>query len=432
MPQNKQIEVSRILSKLKRLPEIIIKNKFSRSRTANLQEYTQYFAHQEVLEERQHNLRGIGKKRFTRTEQMLVKLLVWAVSSFVYSNTFRIYTANFGNLAWPAAIVGGFVASVGVDYLATEACSRYVHRQVTREALNKLERQKDLELKKGENNIFNRDYWNSKINLILSLEGEILASSNEVKILGWKISIDILFAAVLNVIEFMGAFFLVGKLGLFEDLPEYIHVIISTLPVVITWISAYIQAKWFHRSEYARELLRKYELKAEGMFKESIEDIHKVLVRLDAGIEAMLNSQSKYLTVELAELDAEIQYWEAQIEELKESAKVKLESLKNRYEQEKNEVEANYPEFDDDELQELTVTQVERLRQDYEAEKSQALADQFKEIDENKKRAIDEFVSKLQEGWQKLEIKRNVAIRKFEKKKTEFERDGGQNEGQVA
>lgn len=429
--KEKQIHVKRILRKLMRLPEITIQNKFSRSRIAKLLEYIENFANQEIIEERPHDLKQIAKKRFTTTQQMLVKLVVLVVGSVVYSNTIRIYTASFGHLAWPAAIVGGFVASVGVDYLATEACSQYVRRQVTRRALNKLEKQKSRELEKGENNQFSRGFWDSKINFVHGVEGAILASSNEIEILGRKISVYILSAAVLNVIEFTGAFYLVSKLGLFDDLPTFIQLVISSLPVVITWMLAHVQAEWFHRSEYARELLRKYDKKVEGTVIESIDNIHKALVRLDAGIEAMLSRQSEYPTVELAELDADQKYWEAQIEELQERGKLQVKSLEEQSERAKMDFESGYQEFQLEE-EELTSEEIEKARQSYETKKRQDLDDKFKKIESTKEKLIEQFLGKLQEELQELEIKRNLASKKFEQKKREFEAYGRQDDSQAA
>lgn len=429
--QKKEIEIHRILRKVMRLPEIMIQHKFGKPRIAELQEYIENIANQKILEERHHSLKEIAKKRFSSTQQMLIKLLVLVVGSVVYSNTFRIYTASFGNLSWLTAIVGGFVASVGVDYLATEACTKFVFRQVTRQALNKLERDKSQQLNNGENNVFSRGFWDSKIKFCLGIEGEILATSHEIKILGRKISIYVLLAAVLNVIEFIGAFSLVSRLGLFEELAIYVQLTISLLPVVISWMLAYVQAEWFYRSEYARRLLRNYEKRAEEMLNESIDDVHKALVRLEAGIEALINRQSEYPTVGLAELDAKRRYLDGQIEELEERGKVKLDFLKNLHDQNKNEIAANYPEFDED-LQELTDEQIELLRQAYEEKKRQTLADNIQEIEEHKKKAVDDFINKLQEELQQLEVKRNLAIRKFEYKKAEFDSKGEQDDDQIA
>lgn len=299
--KEKVIKIKRILHKLMRLPELLIQNKFRKPKIAKVEEYIEKLAIGEILEERPRNLKRVAKIQFNSTHQILIKLIVLVVGSVVYSNTFRIYTASLGSFTWLAAIVGGFVASVGVDYLATQACYQYLCRQITRRALNQLERQKKQQLKEGENQ-FSRCFWDGKINFILDIEGDILAQSHEINLLGQKISIYVVAAVVLNLIEFTGAFYLVSKLGLFEDLPTFIQLVISSLPVVLTWMLAFVQADWFYRPSYAREILNKYGEKMMGMITEPIDKIYKALVRLDAGIEALLNRQSEYPTVELAEL----------------------------------------------------------------------------------------------------------------------------------
>lgn len=416
----KRIEVDRILTKLMKIPELLVQNKFGTDRIGQLQTYINNYAIRQVLEERLRDLKGIAQTSLNATQKMLVKLTVLTVGSIVYSNTFRIYTASFGAFAWPLAIIGGFVASVLVDYLATEAFSRYLCRQITRQALNKLEVQKHQDLNQGANQ-FGKGYWDHQIKFIHDIEGVILASSFEINCLGYNISIYIVFTLLLNVVEFIGASYLVKKLGLFDDLSLPIELVISSLPVVLTWMSAFTQADWFHRPKYAHELLIKYREKAEGMIDEPIDEIHKVLIRLEAGIKAMLNRQSEFPTVELAEISADIQYQEAQIEEMKERGTVKVQSIKSKFEMQKEEMEADYPEFQED-SQELTLAEIERFRQSYEAEKNRSLASHRKEIDNKQKEAIDEYINNLQSEIEELEIKRNISMKKFNQKNDEFQK----------
>ncbi|MGK7886840.1 MAG: hypothetical protein AB4057_19710 [Crocosphaera sp.] len=419
--KEKVIKIKRILHKLMRLPELLIQNKFRKPKIAKIEEYIEKLAIGEIFEERPRNLKRVAKIQFNPTHQILIKLVVLLVGSVVYSNTFRIYTASLGSFTWLAAIFGGFVASVGVDYLATQASSQYLCRQITRRALNQLERQKKQQLKEGENQ-FSRCFWDGKINFILDMEGDILAQSHEINLLGQKISIYVVAAVVLNLIEFTGAFYLVSKLGLFEDLPTFIQLVISSLPVVLTWMLAFVQADWFHRPSYARELLNKYSEKAQGMITEPIDKIYKALVRLDAGIEALLNRQSEYPTVELAELDADIKYFGDQRSELQEEGKLKIQSLKNKYERQKKEIEAEYPEFEQD-LRGLTEVEIERSKQEYEEKKSQVLEAQFNKNELLKQQTIKEFKEELDEKLEELKIKQEFAIEKFNQKKAKFEGD---------
>lgn len=157
------------------------------------------------------------------------------------------------------------------------------------------------------------------------------------------------------------------------------------------------------------------------MIDEPIDGIHKVLIRLEAGIKAMLNRQSEFPTVELAEISADIQYQEAQIEEMKERGTVKVQSIKSKFEMQKEEMEADYPEFQED-SQELTLAEIERFRQSYEAEKNRSLASHRKEIDNKQKEAIDEYINNLQSEIEELEIKRNISMKKFNQKNDEFQK----------
>ncbi|HAC62449.1 MAG TPA: hypothetical protein DCF68_02660, partial [Cyanothece sp. UBA12306] len=420
--KKESIKIKRILYKLMRLPELLIQNKFSQLKIAKIKEYIEKLAIKKVLEERPQNLKRVARIKFNPTHQIMIKLVVLLVGSVVYSNTFRIYTINFGNLAWLVAIIGGFVASGGVDYLATQVCSQYLCRQITRRALNQLESQKNQQLKEGENQ-FIRGFWDSKINFIFNVEGGILAQSHEINLLGQKISIYVIAAVVLNLIEFTGAFYLVSKLGLFEDLPIFIRLVISSLPVVLTWMMAFVQADWFERPQYARELLNKYNKKAQGMITEPIDQMYRTLVRLDAGIEQMLSSKSEYPTVELAELDADIRYFGDQMEDLQEEGKLKIQSLKNKYERQKKEIEAEYPQFEQD-LRGLADIDLERLKQEYETQKAQTLDAEFQKIEEIKQQKIKELSKELTEQLEELKIKQELAVKKFNRKKAEFDSEG--------
>lgn len=213
----------------------------------------QDYAESELARTRIHEIMPVANRRHTRSTRVATKIGVVIVGAVTFSSGMRIFTASWGRLSLPAALLGGFAASLCVDFLATHALFSLIRRLSTEKLLKNLDSQKQVAVAPEGQDKTNKLvilFYDRQIALVKQIEGSNLMR---------QIPVNAIFACIFSFLEFRIASWIVNQIEIFEGFPVFLVWIASLLPVIVTWAASAFQAAVFDLPEYYGDLIPQYE-----------------------------------------------------------------------------------------------------------------------------------------------------------------------------
>ena len=279
------------------------------------------YATAETAYQRMIEIQRVADKTVHEANRQLTTIIITIAGALTYGSAMKIFAANLGQFAIPAALVGGALASFWVDALAKNSLTNYLCSQGAKRAFSKLDRLRANEMHgKGQGfSELSSLFWNARAGLIEELEG----ISN-----GSEFPVNTGIGLGLSVIEYVTAVWIVSQAAVLSQIPFWVKLVAAALPVVLTWAAAAIQSQKFEIPDHYAELLNQYQSKLlppQNLSEQALENWCRERrfqdARLDAGISAILasNHNYKHPTPELAELAFDMDFCEEKIEECEEA-----------------------------------------------------------------------------------------------------------------
>ena len=228
---------------------------------ACVQECGQSSAAQEIS----GGLRAVAECQFSPASRFLFKAIVVVIGGLTFGRGFYLLTesvvgsTDLSNFIPVATFVGGLFTSACVDTLATIAATNWNKRRDLRLHLQPFEQ--SWKASEASATVVTKAYHGARCALVRKVEGRSGI---------WQIPLHTLLAVVLSGLEFtvtlqvvrspLSQSLLAGLLNMTspDGVPNSLELAISSLPVVLTWASAFIQSYYFERPEYTRDWIRRY------------------------------------------------------------------------------------------------------------------------------------------------------------------------------
>ncbi|MEL6441380.1 MAG: hypothetical protein AAFQ80_19270 [Cyanobacteria bacterium J06621_8] len=307
-------------------------------RTVEMTSSIEQFAQSRIVEQRLVQLNSIATRHQSPANKIVLKIVIIVTGAFTFTSAMRLFAASLGAIATPAALLGGMLVSLAVDFVATKASNNYVRRQYTRQTLNRL-----VKVKLKQENQLAYGFHESQEKLIFEIEGRCLSK---------EFPLNACLGGFLSTAEFVTAFWIVGEIGFLSGIPLPVRAIAAGLPVVLTWAAAYIQAQSFELPDSCAELIPEYESRiypSPDMSPDEGEkwyvDRYQYIARLDAGIQNIIDETPhlEHPTPELTEIAFDIAYFQERAQDISQEKEQALIELENNFQQEIIYLEQEFP-----------------------------------------------------------------------------------------
>lgn len=409
-----------IFQKWMNLDELSIK-RFGTERLAIIRRQIMEYGKRIVIENRLPELSREARKKPLSNTKLVVKIVTAIAGAMIFGSAMRIFASSLGNLALPAALIGGSLMGYGIDELATRASTNYACRQYTCNILERISVAKNRELALGGNELV-KAYWEGQIRVIQTVESAALDK---------QFPINVALAGFLSLLEYTTAFWIINQMGLFDQEGDLIQIVIAGLPVVLTWVIARIKSQIFNLPEYANDLIQRYKelnlVHREKTMEETqllAEDEYFTNAQIDSGIRAILDegSNPKYYTPRLAELDFAVDYYTSKIQEAEDEYVSLSESLETKF---NHEVEALSDSFTPLHVhqRERTSKQIEVQQGKLDQQKQEWIEVETKKLKNKLERDKSHIKEKYLTNLKRLNKKAEIA--QYEYKKAHDEEFGG-------
>lgn len=295
------------------------------------------FSKAEIAAQRMNEIGSIANKISNDTNKILLTIIVTAVGAVTYGSGIKIFAASLGQFTTPATVIGGLLASYGVHALATISLTNYFSSCYSKRANLKLlclKEQEQENLATQFSELLNV-YWDSKIRLISTIEGDYTAN---------EFPLNAFMGLLLSVIEYTCSFAMIYQIAVLSETNLFIKLVAATLPVLITWSASLIQAQKFEIPNRFYSLLGQYNaellniLPPENLTEEEEDNWYEKRFyddgRLDAALKIILseNLNQEHPTPELAELAFDTDYYQAQVDLYQELKEIDIQKHKQNFE----------------------------------------------------------------------------------------------------
>ena len=140
----RQYDIWHYPQKWMQIPSNKIQN-IGEPRLQEIKERIKEYAKAETAYQRLRETEQVARKATHDANKQIFTIIVVIGGALTYGSVMMIFAANLGQLAVPAALVGGALASYGVDALAKNSLTNYFRAQILKKVIFKLIRLKGQE-----------------------------------------------------------------------------------------------------------------------------------------------------------------------------------------------------------------------------------------------------------------------------------------------